>query len=208
MALTRKFLKALGIESDKLDEIIDAHVETVNGLKEERDRFKEQAESLPGIQKELDDLKRASNNKNDDSYKEKYDNLKKQFDDYKDAQTAKETTAKKTAAYKKLLEDAGVSSKRTGSILRVSKELIDGLELDDKGNVKDSENLTKNIKNEWADFITQEHKEGARTSTPPGGNGGTVRTLKDIYADKELAKDTTARQKAIAEAIEADPEAF
>lgn len=189
MALTRKFLKALGIESEKLDEIIDAHVETVNGLKEERDRFKEQAESLPGIQKELDDLK-------------------KQFDDYKDAQTAKETTAKKTAAYKKLLEDAGVSSKRTGSILRVSKELIDGLELDDKGNVKDSENLTKNIKNEWADFIAQEHKEGARTSTPPGGNGGTVRTLKDIYADKELAKDTTARQKAIAEAIEADPEAF
>ncbi len=35
MALTRKFLAALGIEDDKVDEIIQAHTETVNGLKDE-----------------------------------------------------------------------------------------------------------------------------------------------------------------------------
>ena len=31
--LTRNSLKALGIESEKIDAIIDGHVETVNGLK-------------------------------------------------------------------------------------------------------------------------------------------------------------------------------
>lgn len=33
MALTRKFLAAMGIEADKIDSIIDAHTETVDALK-------------------------------------------------------------------------------------------------------------------------------------------------------------------------------
>ena len=60
MALTRKFLSALGIEADKVDEIISAHTETVEALKNERDTFKADAEKLTGVQKELDDLKNGS----------------------------------------------------------------------------------------------------------------------------------------------------
>ena len=59
MALTRKFLSALGIEADKVDEIINAHAETVNALKEERDNYKADAEKLPAVQKELDELKKS-----------------------------------------------------------------------------------------------------------------------------------------------------
>ena len=44
MALTRKFLSALGIEEDKVDEIIKAHTETVDALKEQRDELKADAE--------------------------------------------------------------------------------------------------------------------------------------------------------------------
>ncbi len=36
MAMTHKFLKALGIEDDKAEEIIAAHLETVNAIKAER----------------------------------------------------------------------------------------------------------------------------------------------------------------------------
>ena len=50
MALTRKFLKALGIEDEKVDEIISAHTETVDALKAERDGYKADAEKLPGVQ--------------------------------------------------------------------------------------------------------------------------------------------------------------
>ncbi len=38
MALTRKFLKALEIEGDKADQIIEAHTETLDGLKASIDR--------------------------------------------------------------------------------------------------------------------------------------------------------------------------
>lgn len=208
VALTRKFLKALGIESDKQDEIIDAHAETVNALKEQRDNYKVDADKLVAVQKELNDLKESIVKDGENPFEKKYNDLKKQFDDYKNDQAAKESTAKKTEAYKKILEDAGIPHKRISSILKVSKDIISGLEFDDKGEVKNSEDLAKTAKTEWADFIPQEHKEGARTSTPPADSKGSIRTLKEIYADKELAKDTTARQKAIAEAIEANPDAF
>ena len=57
MALTRKLLRSMGIEDDKIDQIIEAHGETVSALKDERDQYRDAAEALPGVQKELDDLK-------------------------------------------------------------------------------------------------------------------------------------------------------
>ena len=46
MAFTRKMLKALGIEEDKIDQIMDAHVEVVDALKADRDTYKADAEKL------------------------------------------------------------------------------------------------------------------------------------------------------------------
>jgi hypothetical protein len=51
MALTRKFLAAMGIEAEKVDEIIAAHTETVNALKEERDTAKAQAAKVDDLTK-------------------------------------------------------------------------------------------------------------------------------------------------------------
>ena len=56
MALTRKFLAALGIDNDKVDEIIQAHTDTVNGLKDEIEKYKADAEKLPAVEKELKEL--------------------------------------------------------------------------------------------------------------------------------------------------------
>ena len=57
MALTRTLLKGLGLTEEQVGTIIEAHSETVNGLKEELGTYKAAAEKLPGVQKELDDLK-------------------------------------------------------------------------------------------------------------------------------------------------------
>ena len=166
MALTRKFLAALGIEPEKIDEIIEAHTETVDALKKERDGFKADAEKLPGVQQELDDLKKQ---KPAEDYKKKYDELKTEYDGYKADIAAKETSAKKQAAYRKLLEKAGISKKRIDSVIRVSD--VDGIELDDSGNVKDSDAKVEDLKKEWSDFIVKEGTRGAETHTPPKGSG-------------------------------------
>ena len=170
MALTRKFLTALGIDSEKIDEIIEAHTDTVNALKEERDSYKADAEALPAVTKERDELKEAADKNKDNPYKAQYEDLKKEYEDYKADVDAKEKKAKQTAAYRKLLKDAGVSEKRIDAILKVSD--VTSVEFDDKGEVKGSEDMLKSIKEEWADFIVTEEKKGAETKTPPHNNGG------------------------------------
>lgn len=177
MALTRKFLSALGIEADKIDEIIEAHTETVNALKEERDGYKKDAEALPAVQRELDALKE----KGEDPYKEQYETIKNEFDQYKQAVESEKKRVSQTNAYRKLLKDAGVSEKRIDSVMKVSK--FDDLELDDNGEVKDSDKKIEAIKTEWADFIVEEGTRGADTDNPPAGSGdgdgaGTSRAAK------------------------------
>ena len=100
MSLTRKMLKAMGIEEEKIDQIIEAHSETVDSLKADRDTYKEDAEKLKTVQKELDDLKA----KGDDGWKEKHDKLKGASDHIKAAKeewaeyvTTTTTTGAKTS---------------------------------------------------------------------------------------------------------------
>ena len=191
MAFTRKFLSALGIDADKVDEIISAHTEVTDALKQERDQYKADAEKLPGVQKELDDLKATTDGKN--AWKVKYDALKEDFDQYKNDVEAKVAKATKEEAYKKLLEETGVSPKRIAAILKVSD--LDSIELDDSGSIKDADKVKDGIKQEWSDFIQTTQIKGAQTSTPPASTGKITKTKEEIYA----IKDPAERQKAIAE---------
>ena len=174
MALTRKFLSALGIEAEKIDEIIEAHTDTVNVLKEERDKYKVDAEALPGVQKELDELKEAAEKNPDGAYKEQYDKLKKEYDDFKNDVETKEIRAKKQDAYKALLTEMGVSDKRHASIVKVTS--LDDYELDKDGKFKKADEIKETIKSEWADFIQTKETKGAETANPPAGENGANRT--------------------------------
>ena len=198
MAMTRKFLSALGIEADKVDEIIQAHTEVTNALKEERDKFKADAEALVEVRKELDLLKAETENNNKESYKVKYEAIKEEFEGYKKSIEEKDLKGKKEAAYRQLLKDCGISEKRLDAIIRVSD--VDSLEFDEDGKVKDVEKITEKIKEEWSDFITTTKIEGAKISTPPQGTGKASRTKEEIRA----IPDAVERQKAMLE----NPELF
>lgn len=198
MALTRKFLAALGIEADKVDEIINAHTETVDAIKHERDELKADAEKLTAVQKELDDLKNeAAKYGGKDPWKVKYDALKEDFDTFKNEQAAKETAAKKSAAFRELLKEVGVREKRIDAVLRVSD--LDGVELDEDGKIKDAAKLKKTLAEEWEDFIDSTSQQGANTATPPSGKGSGKTMTKDEIMS---IKDPVARQNAIAENLD------
>lgn len=188
MAFTRKFLSSLGIEEDKVDTIIDAHAEVVDALKDEVNKYKADAEKLPEVQKQLDDLS------SDDGYEEKYNDLKKEYDEYKADVEKKETFAKKEKAYKDMLVDAGVSEKRIDSVIKVESDAIDAIEFDEDGQIKDGDKIKSKIKTDWADFIVTEETHGTNPAQPPANTGG--RMTKDQIRN---IKDTAERQKAIAE---------
>lgn len=192
MSLTRKMLKAMGIEEEKIDQIIDAHTETVEGLKADVERYKADAKALPGVQKQLEQAQADLEAGKKDSYKVKYEAIKEEFEGYKSEQTKKEAHAAKEKAYRELLKEAGISEKRLDSVLRVSD--VDSVELDEKGAIKGAAELSKSIKSEWADFITTTTTKGAETANPPANTGGSAMTKDEIFK----IKDHTERQNAIA----------
>lgn len=196
MSLTRKMLKAMGIEEEKIDQIIEAHSETVDSLKADRDSYKEDAEKLKDVQKELDDLKA----KGDDGWKEKHDRLKVEFDQYKNDVQAKETKAAKEAAYRAILKDANLSEKGIEKAIKYAE--WDKIELDENGKLKGANDHIKAVRDEWAEYVTTTTTTGAKTSTPPANTGGAKLTKAEIYAKDEHGRyklSTAERQKALAE---------
>ena len=164
MAFTRKMLKAFGIEDNIVEQIMDAHVEVVDGLKTERDTYKADSEKLSGVQKKLDDLMKTGGD-----WQKKYEDEHKDFEAYKNAQTAKETKSAKEKAYRELLKEAGISEKRIDTILKVTD--LNSIELDDKGAVKDADSHKETVKTEYAEFVEDVSVRGAHVASPPARGG-------------------------------------
>ena len=165
MALTRKFLEALGIEQAKIDEIISAHTEVTNALKADRDSYKEKAEKYDETKTELDKAKSELEKVNKDEYKTKYESLEAEFNKYKTDIAEKEVKVKKEEAYKKMLKEIGVNEKSISAILKVKD--LSSLKLDDKGNIVDVDTLKESEKKDWEGFIIKSEEERQDPNTPP-----------------------------------------
>lgn len=198
MALSRKMLKAMGIEDEKIDQIIEAHVETTDSLKADRDKYREEAEKVPEIQKELASLKKERDELQakvdaDDSYKAKYESEHKAYEEFKNGVAVERENAKKATAYRALLKKAGISDKRHDAIIKLNK--YKDLAFDDKDEVVDADKIIDSLKDEWSDFVVTTRTEGAKTETPPDNTGKGKMTIAEIDA----IEDTAERQKAMLE---------
>ena len=206
MALSRKMLSAMGIGAEQIEQIIEAHTETVTGLKQQISDLGDQlataketgsadSNKLQDVQKKYDDLlaqveadKKAREGKD-------YDALKKEFDDYKAEQEAKATKTAKEKAFRGLLSDMKVSDKGISMIMKYMG--VSGIELDEEGKLKDATALRKAVKEDWGDYIPTVETKGADTKQPPtdGKGGAGAKTREEIMA----IKDSAERQKAIAD---------
>ena len=170
MALTRKMLKAMELDEDKISQIYEAHQAVIDEIAAERDKFKSDAEKLPGVEKQLEKANAELEKFKADDWETKYNTVKGEYDTYKKDTETKAVKAAKEAAYRKLLLDAGISDKRVASILRVSD--VDGITLDKDGNLEGAEKLAETVKTEWADFIVTKQEQGATTPKPKTNEGG------------------------------------
>lgn len=200
MAFTRKFLKALEIDEDKIEQIIDAHTEVTTALKEARDAYKADADKLADVQNELTKLK--AEKEVDDPYKAKYEKEHEAFEAFKKEAQSKDLLAKKTDAYKALLKEASISDKYLDSILNVT--VFDDFELDEAGKIKDADKAIEDIKSKYAGFVVTTGTQGAGTENPPSNMGKAKPTMADIYRRDEHGRyvlSTAERQKAIMEGV-------
>lgn len=174
----------MGIEESQIETIIEAHTDTVNGLKADRDKYKEQAERVPDLQRKLEEAEEAIAEADD--WKAKYEGERKALKDYQAKVDGEKAEAAKAKAYRDMLKAANVDPKRIDTIMRVTD--LTKVEMED-GKLKDGEKLTESAKTEWADFIIKTKTDTGQPATPPKG----LKTVEG--ADPDIAKRMQERHE-------------
>lgn len=193
MALTRAMLKAMSIEDEKIDQIIDQHISTLEEIKKERDEYKKLADELPNAKQRIEELEKTSGN---DDLQAELESVKNEFDQYKLNVEADKVKRQRESMYRDLLRDSGIDDKRIGSVLKVTN--LDEFEYGEDGSFKDADGIKAKIVEEWGDFIPNTQKRSAVPENPPSNIVKHGMTKEEIFA----IKDTAKRQQAIAENLE------
>lgn len=198
MAFSRQTLKAMGFTDDQVQSLIDLHTEVTDNLKAEIKKYKEDAEKLPDAQRQLDEANSKISAAEKDDYKGKYESEKAAHDKLKEDIKAKETTAKKSTAFKAYLKEKGYSD---NAITKITKYggYVDGIELDDEGKIKDSDKLLTSIEGEWGEYkpttTKVTHTPNVPNQTATGGEKKTTsraaqiweKTMKSMYGDNAVS---------------------
>lgn len=158
MSLTRNLCKSIGLNDDQTDAIINAHVEVVDALKGQIGQFKDDAEKLRGVQKELDELKSGKD------WKAEYDKEHEAFNAYKAEIVSKETLTRKQALFKTLLTESKIPEKFHDRIVKLTD--FSEMELDGDG-FKNPDALKSSIKTDWGEYAAVDEVRGADVDTPP-----------------------------------------
>lgn len=191
MALTRKALKAMGLTDEQIESVIEMHTETVDGFKEDINKYKADAEKLPGVQRELDALKATK----DDGYKERYEAEHRAFEDYKTEIANKDAKAAKETAVRAYFESKNIKGANLNIAMRSSAAEIAAVELEN-GNIKDTSALDSLIAGDYAGLVSNTNNPVVRVDMNARLNN------KDKPVSKEDIlgiKDGAARRQAMLE---------
>ena len=177
----------MGLTDEQVDTIIEAHADTVDGLKADVSKYKSDAEKLAGVEKELNDLKAMG----DGGYKEKYEKEHKAFEDYKADITAKESKAAKEKAVRAYFESKNITGANLDLAMRGCGEEMAALEMDgDK--IKDTKSLDALIGGTYKSLVSTTQIKGANPATPPGSTGNGAMTKDQIMQIKDRAERRAA----------------
>ena len=153
--------------------VVDPLKDSLDDAKRDATKYKTEADKLPGIQKELNELKGG------EDWKAKYEKADQDLKDYK-AQVAQEAvTAKVKAAYKKLLTEEKISEKTLDSILNATD--YSKMKLKEDGSLDGVEDLKKDIDSKWGGFKVTQRQRGEKVDNPPervpGGADSSIREM-------------------------------
>ena len=190
MTLTRKYLKSIGLNEDQIEGVIEEHTSVTNDLKETIKTLQADADKLPTVQKELDDLKAAG----DGGYKEKYEAEVKAYKEYKQQVESEKETARVDADVLAMCKEAGITREKALHLI-VKDFDRSKIERDKDGKITNRDKLLAMVKTDYADFVGTIGTEGTPPATPPTGGNTTYKSRAEIMK----IKDTTERQQAIKE---------
>lgn len=183
MAFTRKFLTALGIEADKVDEIMSAHVEVTDALKAQINDSKDEADKLTKVQAELDKLKASQKEqaeklsaaeKERDEIKGKYDTATADLDKIKTENAERETDEKCRKALADFLHEQKFSDFAVKNI--TGNGVYKSVQFGEDGKATNLDEILKTIQTDerYSGFMPKISEKSHTPANPPANTGGSA----------------------------------
>ena len=151
--------------------LVALHLGVVDPLKDDLTKYKADAEKLPSVQKQLEDLKAAG----DGGYKEKYEKEHSAFETFKTDITARESKAAKEKAVRAYFESKNITGANLDLAMRGCGEEMAALELDGE-KIKDTKALDALVDGTYKGLVS---KQTVRVDTGARFNGGGKPMTKD-----------------------------
>lgn len=151
--------------------LVALHLGVVDPLKDDLTKYKADAEKLPSVQKQLDDLKAAG----DGGYKEKYEKEHSAFEAFKTDITEKESKAAKEKAVRAYFESKNITGANLDLAMRGCGEEMAALELDGE-KIKDTKSLDALVDGTYKGLVS---KQTVRVDTGARFNAGGKPMTKD-----------------------------
>lgn len=151
--------------------LVALHLGVVDPLKDDLTKYKADAEKLPSVQKQLDDLKAAG----DGGYKEKYEKEHSAFEAFKTDITEKESKAAKEKAVRAYFESKNITGANLDLAMRGCGEEMAALELDGE-KIKDTKSLDALVDGTYKGLVS---KQTVRVDTGARFNGSGKPMTKD-----------------------------
>ena len=162
MSVSRTDLKLIGLNDDQIESVIAAHSETVSALKQKYSELeakynsaKESADQLPGVQKELDDLKQSD-------FKSKFEAEQSAHNALKESVSREKAHAAKEKAVRAYYEEKNIKGNNLTIAMRGTD--LDRLQLDDSGHLADTAALDALVDGDFKPLVTT-----ARRTVSSGG---------------------------------------
>lgn len=181
MALTRSYLKSMGLTDEQVNAIIENHTDVTEALKKERDDYKAKAGTIEAITKERDklkgDLEKAQKASGDAA------KVQAEYDAYKQQVETDKANAGKKALVRKALENAGANPSALDLLLNTVE--LEKVELNGEA-LKDTEAVLKPVKEAHSGLFGTVKETGTPPITPPTGDGkpASPTTIADALREK------------------------
>ena len=157
MSLTRKDLNEIGVPEEFHSQIIAKHRDTVDEIKDERDKYKAAADKIPALEAERDSWKTKAE---DGTAAARIEELEKQVHGYE----TEKLNGVKRAALTALLKKIGIDKRGFPRVLAATD--LGTIEMDGEA-IRDADKLAESLKTEWSDLITEPGVTEKPPQTPP-----------------------------------------
>lgn len=188
MALTRGMLSAMGLDEDKVQAIITAHIEVVDGLKAEIKSSKDKADKTEKLEQELAEAKNSLAEL--EKSRSEYETTAAELTKLKESIAAKETRTKKESAITAHLKEMNIPDKWHSRIIKTMD--MSAVELNKDNSIKNIDKLDEFVNAEWGDTKAESKSEGYNSPNPPKSDGKKKMTKDEISKIEDYTERQTA----------------